>query len=36
MLGRAVKWWFPGRLFGLEHRGPWHSAAWKREHDVTA
>jgi hypothetical protein len=19
-LGRAVKWWFPGRLLGLEHK----------------
>ena len=19
-LGRAVKWWFPGRLFGLQHK----------------
>ena len=19
-LGRAVKWWFPGRLFGLRHK----------------
>jgi hypothetical protein len=33
-LGRAVKWWFPGRLFGLHHKGPWRSAEWKREHDV--
>ena len=22
-LGRAVKWWFPGRLVGLHHVGSW-------------
>jgi hypothetical protein len=22
-LGRAVKWWFPERLFGLHHVGQW-------------
>jgi len=33
-LGRAVKWWFPGRLFGLQHKGPWRSAELKRQHDV--
>ena len=34
--GRAVKWWFPARFVGLRHKGPRHSAEWKREHDVTA
>ena len=23
-LGRAVKWWFPGRLFGLRHKWQGH------------
>jgi hypothetical protein len=35
-LGRAVKWWFPGRYFGLPHK---HTALeeWKRsEPDTTA
>lgn len=28
-LGRAVKWWFPGRYFGLHHKS--HATAeWKR------
>lgn len=34
--GRAVKWWFSGRLFGLQHKAPGRSAEWKREHDVPA
>jgi len=28
-LGRAVRWWFPGRHFGLHHKRP-GSAEWKR------
>jgi hypothetical protein len=32
-LGRAVRWWFPGRLVGLHHKGPWNTAEWKRQHD---
>jgi len=28
-LGRAVKWWFPGRYFGIHHKGG-GSAEWKR------
>jgi len=36
VLSRAVKWWFPGRLFDLEHKGPWHTPEWKREHTVPA
>jgi hypothetical protein len=31
-LGRAVKWWFPGRVIGLHHKSR-GSADWKREHD---
>jgi hypothetical protein len=29
-LGRAVRWWFPGRYFGLHHK---HAALeeWKRD-----
>jgi hypothetical protein len=29
-LGRAVKWWFPARYFGLHHKNP-RNADWKRE-----
>lgn len=41
-LGRAVKWWFPGRWFGLHHksravaevkRTGGDVAAWKRDRD---
>lgn len=32
-LGRAVRWWFPGRFFGLHHKSP-GSAEWKREQDL--
>ena len=28
-LGRAVKWWFPGRYFGLHHKNR-ALAEWKR------
>jgi hypothetical protein len=35
-IGRAVKWWFNGRLFGLEHKASTHSPQWKRERDVPA
>src|SRR5438046_4153774 len=42
-LGRAVKWWFPGRYFGLHHKNraleAWKRSqpegalkAWKRQH----
>ncbi|TML44321.1 MAG: hypothetical protein E6G19_09375 [Actinobacteria bacterium] len=33
-LGRAVKWWFPARYFGLHHKGG-GSAEWKRVQDAT-
>src|SRR5581483_10958213 len=33
-LGRAVKWWFPGRLFGLKHKGRWNTPEWKRAHNL--
>jgi hypothetical protein len=29
-LGRAVKWWFNGRLIGLQHKATRHSDEWKR------
>jgi hypothetical protein len=43
-LGRAVKWWFPGRVFGLHHknraleewkrsRPPGALQEWKRQQD---
>jgi hypothetical protein len=28
-VGRAVRWWFPGRLVGLHHKGR-GDADWKR------
>ena len=28
-MGRAVKWWFPARLFGINHQSA-HTAEWKR------
>ena len=28
-IGRAVKWWFPARYFGLHHKSR-GSAEWKR------
>lgn len=35
-IGRMVKWWLNGRLFGLDHKAPGHSPERKRERDVTA
>lgn len=35
-IGRVVKWWFNGRLIGLQHKAIRHSPDWKRAHDVTA
>ena len=41
-LGRTVKWWFPGRYFGLHHKNAaleaWkritpRAGEWKREQD---
>jgi len=29
-LGRAIKWWFPGRYFGLHHKNR-GLADWKRQ-----
>lgn len=31
-LGRAVKWWFPARMFGMHHKSA-VSAEWKRSQD---
>ena len=31
-LGRAVKWWFPARYFGLHHKNR-GLEAWKRQQD---
>lgn len=31
-LGRGVKWWFPGRYFGLHHNNQ-QLAKWKRSQD---
>ncbi len=33
-LGRAVKWWFNGRYFGLHHKNR-ALAEWKRTQDAT-
>ncbi|HET6171655.1 MAG TPA: hypothetical protein VFD90_03555 [Gaiellales bacterium] len=33
--GRAVKWWFPGRRFGLPHKNR-ALEQWKREHGEAA
>src|SRR5664280_1057685 len=33
-LGRAVRWWFPGRYFGLHHKSQ-GSADWKQAYDPT-
>jgi hypothetical protein len=33
-VGRILRWWFPGRLFGLPHKSA-HTAEWKREQDRT-
>jgi hypothetical protein len=30
-VGRAVKWWFPGRYFGLHHENA-ALEQWKRDH----
>ena len=30
-LGRAVKWWFPGRVFGLRHKWTPRTPEWKRD-----
>jgi hypothetical protein len=35
-LGRAVKWWFPARYFGIRHKGGGVSPEWKRLHDPNA
>lgn len=35
-VGRAIKWWFNGRLIGLQHTAALHSPEWKRERDVPA
>jgi hypothetical protein len=40
-IGRAVKWWFPGRYFGLHHKNrglaAWkQTAEWKRQNDPEA
>jgi hypothetical protein len=29
-VGRAVRWWFPGRYLGMPHTSP-GSAGWKRD-----
>jgi len=34
-LGRAVKWWFPGRYFGLHHKNR-AVEEWKRGHSEGA
>ena len=34
-LGRAVKWWFPGRYFGLHHKNR-ALEEWKRAHSPGA
>jgi len=31
-IGRAVKWWFPARLFGVRHQGG-VTMEWKRARD---
>ena len=31
-VGRALKWWFPGRYVGLHHKGA-ALAEWKRSQD---
>lgn len=31
-VGRAVKWWFPARYFGIRHKGG-VSVEWKQAHD---
>ena len=33
-VGRAVKWWFPARLFGMHHQSE-ATAQWKRDQDST-
>ena len=40
-LGRAVKWWFPARWFGIEHKhtriqnmAPAEREEWKRQQDA--
>jgi hypothetical protein len=39
-IGRAVKWWFPARFFGLQHKNTFFEGwtweqirAWKREQE---
>jgi hypothetical protein len=32
-IGRAVKWWFPARFFGLHHKSR-GLAEWKRAQDA--
>ena len=41
MIGRAVKWWFPARYFGLHHKSQVFAGMtedqireWKRTQDV--
>ena len=34
-IGRAVKWWFPARYFGIHHKAQ-GTADWKRRHDPGA
>lgn len=31
-VGRAVKWWLPARLFGLQHKNE-RVTGWKRRQD---
>lgn len=31
-VGRAVKWWFPARYFGIHHLSA-HDADWKRQNN---
>ena len=42
-LGRTVKWWFPARWFGIQHKltfvdglTPDERAEWKRRQDTTS
>ena len=34
-VGRAVKWWFPARLFGVHHKSA-ATAQWKRDQDLSS
>ncbi|GAB6987301.1 hypothetical protein JCM10369A_38270 [Nocardioides pyridinolyticus] len=33
-VGRAVKWWFPARLFGMQHKSS-ATEQWKRDQDLS-